>query len=472
MQLSDIERDAIGEILNISMGSAATAVSSMLDKQVLITTPQVSVTAFKNLDYSSLEPALVVKITYVSGITGSNIMVFRQRDMQLILNQLMGIEEPPSDDFVFDELSMSAASEVMNQMMGASATALSEFLGKTINISTPTAIVMNDDVDLMSFTGYAATDDIVSVLFDLTINEIMHSEFACVMSTELAKMLVGQFVHEEAADSQHNVKASTVETIAEPEQTSDRILSEEQIQKLLSEQNQINQTAEAAQMSNQSAAQTQPQQPLPQAQQQPAGFSQQPGQGYGQAGPGFGQAGPAFAAPGMEYQPGQTAVPPVPPGMPPYPNGYGYYPGYYPPYGYPPVPPMMPTAQPQQAEKSQIQKEGINVHNIKFPNFSHQPQPVFSEPINGSNMELIMNVPLNVSVEIGKTKKKIKDILDFSQGTVIELEKQAGAPVDIVVNGQLIARGDVVVIEDNFGVRVTEILGIKDILPGAASLKE
>ncbi len=132
--LSSMELDTIGEILNISMGSAATAVSSMLDKQVVISTPNVLQKKFDSMEYTALEPAMLVSIRYVEGISGTNIMVFRQRDMQIILNLLMGNDDPPSDDFEFDELSMSAACEVMNQMMGASATALSDFLAMTVNI--------------------------------------------------------------------------------------------------------------------------------------------------------------------------------------------------------------------------------------------------------------------------------------------------------------------------------------------------
>lgn len=126
---------------------------------------------------------------------------------------------------------------------------------------------------------------------------------------------------------------------------------------------------------------------------------------------------------------------------------------------YPPMP--YPQPYPQQQN---VLKQGVNVQNAQFPNFTDQSGHVLNAPLSGQNMELIMNVPLNVSVEIGKTKRKIKDIMEFSQGTVIELEKQAGAPVDIVVNGQLIARGDVVVIDDNFGVRVTEIVGTKELI--------
>ena len=146
--MNSLEIDTIGEILNISMGSAATAISTMLDRQVVISTPTVVMRKFNALDYAALEPAMLVKISYVEGISGSNVMIFRQKDMQIILNLLMGNDDPPSDDFTFDELSMSAACEVMNQMMGASATALSEFLGRPINISTPEAMVVGPDNDL------------------------------------------------------------------------------------------------------------------------------------------------------------------------------------------------------------------------------------------------------------------------------------------------------------------------------------
>lgn len=447
MLLSEMEKDAIGEILNISMGAAATAISSMLDKQVIITTPQVSVTVFEKLDYSSLEPALMVKITYIEGISGTNIMVFRQRDMQMILNQLMGIDEPPKDDYVFDELSMSAASEVMNQMMGASATALSEFLGKMINISTPTAVLMDPNLDLTSFSGYAQDDDVVSVVFNISINDIMESEFACVLSCNLAKMIVSQFVKEES--SEHVMVNTTTEEpaqVASPQ--SNRVLNEAEIQALLA--------------NNQEPVINQPVTP-------PAN---QPGHG--------GPLPPSQAPFGYEatQPPAMNGAMPNPYGYPPQ---YGYPPYGYPPYGYPGYPPMQPPASNEQPSHVGMRPEAnnggyvpsnVNVQNIQFPNFSNQHKPVFAAPITSSNMDLILNVPLNVSVEIGKTKRKIKDIMDFAQGTVIELEKQAGAPVDIVVNGQLIARGDVVVIEDNFGVRVTEIIGVKDIIAASETTKD
>ena len=124
VEFSSYEIDAVGEILNISMGSAATAVSELLNAKVWITTPQVSVVKAADLNYDRLEPAICVKIVYVSGISGQNMMVLKQDDVQLILNQLMGNPLVVSPDFEFDEMNISAVSEVMNQMMGASATCL------------------------------------------------------------------------------------------------------------------------------------------------------------------------------------------------------------------------------------------------------------------------------------------------------------------------------------------------------------
>lgn len=413
--LNPMEIDAIGEVLNISMGSAATAVSSMLDKQVIITTPKVSVETLSNINYAKLEPALVVKITYTEGISGSNVMVFSQRDMQLILNQLMGVDDPISDDFVFDDLSMSAACEIMNQMMGASATALSSFLGKTINISTPVATVMANNQTVVDAIHLDSEEKIVSVLFKMTIGDIMDSEFVSVMSGDFAKSLVSQFLGEEAPAATAPAPASApapAQAVPMPAPTPPA------------------QTPVVPQQYQQQAPAPQIQAPPPQQYQQqapPPQYAQQP---------------PAYPDPGV-----QNPYYPYPP-----PQGYPPY-GY--PQGYPP--PQQPVIE------HRATMTGVKIQTAQFPEFSTSGMSG-GPPMMGGNMDLMMNVPLSVSVEIGSTKRKIKDIMEFNQGSVIELEKQAGAPVDVVVNGQLFARGDVIVVDDNFGVRITEIIGTKELL--------
>ncbi len=419
MKLTPIEVDAIGEVMNISMGAAATAISSMLDKQVIITIPEVEVLNVADIDYRELEPALLVKIVYTEGISGSNVMVFSQRDMQLILNQLMGIDEPPVDDFVFDDLSMSAACEIMNQMMGSSATALSNFLEYPINISTPTAEIMKDRDVFKNAIGLTEETDIVSITFKIKIGNIMDSEFISVMGCELAKEIITRFLKEpekESAISKDTSAAQSMPTmeVSQPEQQP------------------VNQSQ---QMAGQQP--TMPQQPMMEMNQQPMMNQQQ-----------------MIGQPQMMSQQPMMNQPPQMMGQ------MGEQQGYYPPYPPNPYYPYPPYGMPMM-NQPQMQSQ-MTVMNPQFPDFSHTvPQ---GAPMMNGNMGLIMNVPLAVTVEIGSAKRKIKDILDFNQGTVIELDKQAGSPVDIIVNGQLFAKGDVVVLDDNFGVRITEIIGTKELL--------
>ncbi len=434
--LTNEEIDAIGEVLNISMGSAATAISTLLDKQVIITTPKVEIQKFEAVNYTDLEPAILVKIEYVEGISGSNVMIFRQSDMQVILNLLMGNEDPPSDDFVFDEMSMSAACEVMNQMMGASATALSTFLGKTINISTPTATVM-DPVEntFEKALGVDGDKDVVSIGFEIDITGVMKTDFASILTCELAKEMVGQ-LFPEGEPEPAPAPAPQPAAPAQPQQAPQAPQG-------------YPQQPQTPPQASQGYPQQPQQMPPQQSAQAPQGYPQQPQQPMGQQ--------PGMPPMGGQDWGQQQGYPPY--GYPPYgyPQQQGYPPYGYPPYGYPPQ------EQERQTSSNIIrQDQQVPVQMPKFPSFAG-PQPPAAPPPSG-NLDLMMNVPLNVAVEIGKTKKKIREIMDFSQGTVIELEKQAGAPVDIIVNGQLIARGDVVVVADNFGVRITEIVGTKDLM--------
>ena len=374
IEFNSYEIDAVGEILNISMGSAATAVSELLNAKTWITTPQVKVVKVGDLNYDNLEPAICVKIVYVEGITGLNMMVLKQNDVQLILNQLLGNPLVIDPNFEFDELNISAVSEIMNQMMGASATALSDLLGVKVDISVPTPYIIEQTKfgDLCEMPLYST---VVAVTFKLTVDGVMESEFMSVLSLELAKTLSGKMMDKFSSDEGSEDAASAPAPAAAP-----------------------------------SPAPAAPQ-PAPQA---PMGVQQpmpDPSMMYGGAPQGYPQQGYG------------------------YPNQYAAY-GAYP----PPVPP-------------------VNVQNAQLHQFDAMD---FGIPADQKdNLKLLMGVPLEISVEIGSAKRKVKDILEFTQGTIIELERQAGAPVDVVVNGNLIARGDVVVIDDNFAVRITEIVKSK-----------
>ncbi len=392
--ISDMEKDALGEIMNISMGSAATAASELLNAKVWITTPMVEVDQLSNIHTEKLEPAVCVKIEYVKGISGSNLMVWRQDDVQLILNQLMGMPLVVTPDFEFDELNVSAVSEVMNQMMGSSATALSDFLGVSVDISTPTPYIM-DKISLAELQDFDPEETVVAINFDLTIDGVIQSEFKSVMSVALAKEIAGKVLGDTMTPAE---PAPAPAPAAEPAPAA--------------------QPAAPAQM-----AQPQMQQPMTQPQmQQPMAQPQMPQQPMAQ---------PQMQMPQMQMP--QMQMPDQ--------QGYGYPPyGYgYPPYGYAPQP--------------------MNIQNAQLHSFE-----AADLNLTGSqkdNLQLLMDVPLQVSVEIGTARRKVKDILEFTQGTIIELERQAGAPVDIIVNGNLIAKGDVVVIDDNFAVRITEIIKSK-----------
>lgn len=376
VEFSSYEIDAVGEILNISMGSAATAVSELLNAKVWITTPKVSVSKVADLNYKNLEPAICVKIVYVAGIKGLNMMILKQDDVQLILNQLLGNPLVISPDFEFDELNISAVSEVMNQMMGASATALSDLLGTSVDISTPTPYIINE-TNFGDLCEMEQDETVVAVNFSLTVDGVMSSEFLSVMSVDLAKTLSSKMIEKFNVDGED---AQGAQTAAAPAPA-----------------------------------------PAPAPTPAPAAAAPAPQPVYAAA-----QPDPAAMAAQM------------PQPMPAYQQPYGY-PNQYAAYGaYPP--PMPP----------------VNVQNAQLHQFDAMD---FGLPTDQQdNLKLLMGVPLEISVEIGTAKRKVKDILEFTQGTIIELERQAGAPVDVVVNGNLIARGDVVVIDDNFAVRITEIV--------------
>ncbi|MGN1423733.1 MAG: flagellar motor switch phosphatase FliY [Oscillospiraceae bacterium] len=376
VEFTPYEIDAVGEILNISMGSAATAVSELLNAKVWITTPKVNVVKVSELNYDNLEPAICVKIVYVSGITGQNMMILRQDDVQLILNQLLGNPLVISPDFKFDELNISAVSEIMNQMMGSSATALSDLLGVSVDISTPTPYII-ENTKFADLCDMSPDETVVAVTFNLTVDGVMNSEFLSVMSLGLAKTLSGKMIEKFNVDAAESAAAET--------------------------------PAPAA------AAQPAPA-PAPAPAPQPA------------PAPAPAAAQPAPVPQAAYQQPAQ----PYPQQAYPYPNQYAAY-GAYP----PPAPP-------------------VNIQNAQLHQFEAMD---FGIPADQKdNLKLLMGVPLEISVELGTAKRKVKDILEFTQGTIIELERQAGAPVDVVVNGNLIARGDVVVIDDNFAVRITEIV--------------
>lgn len=432
--------DALGEMMNISLGSSATAVSNMLDQRVDITTPKVSVVKTEDFTLGNLEPAMGVEIKYVSGLEGSNIMLLKRSDIKVIVDILMG-SEIPEEEFELNELTISAICELMNQMMGAASTALSDFLGFSVNISTPQPFELDDLTEFKQKHLPQGVDTLVVVRFALKIEGTLESEFMNVMSVDLARELLKGLGLSAEDISPDGAQAETPQPAAEPasggtlsqeeiekllqtnapaaaapqpEPASGGKLSQEEIEKLL-QANTPAQDAPAAQAAPAPSAAPQP------AAQQPAAGSTQPAASA--------QAAPAYPQmpEGMAYAGGQMGYPPM----------------YYPPYPYP----MQTGARPD--------PKVINTQPLAMPQLDVA-QELGQE--QAQNLDLIMEVPLQVTVEIGRTRRKVQDILEFSKGTLVVLDKLAGDQVDLFVNGKCIARGDVVVIDDNFGVRITEIV--------------
>ena len=462
-KFSSIEIDAIGEIMNISLGASATAISTMLGKRVDITTPDVSVLSFDEFEYADLEPVVGVEITYISGLSGSNIMLLKRQDVRIIVGLLMGTEIP-DEAFVLDEMNMSAVCEVMNQMMGASSTALSEFLGEVVNISTPVSFEV-EDTDAFKKKCFAGEDKMVVVNFHLAIEELVESRFMSLMSISLAKRLVSAFgltgeeeLEEAAAPpqmvaapeptpdttptsnkvmSQEEIEAmmqqamSQAEPKKEPEPaSSNKVMSQAEIEAMMQQQaapepepasNRMMSQAEIEALMQQQAAPTpEPASNRTMSQEEiEAMMQQQMAQPQPQATPVQPQPMPMQQQ--MYYAPPQQMANAMPP------QGYGYAPQ-----------PRMIQAQPLDA-----------------PQFGAV-ETLGEE--QAENLALIMDVPLEISVEIGRTKKLIKDILELTSGSLVVLDKLAGEQVDVYANGQCIAKGDVVVVDDNFGVRITEII--------------
>ena len=437
---SPLAIDAIGEAMNISLGSSATAVSNMLDHRVDITTPTVQVINAEDFSLGRIEPAIGVEIKYVCGLEGSNIMMLKRSDVKAIVDILLGTETP-DEEFQLDELSISVVCEVMNQMMGAASTALSDLLGRMVNISTPESFELNDLDKVRDEHFPVKTGPIVVVSFQLSIEGVVESEFMNVMSVELAKELVGGMGLD--MDGELESTASPSEPAPAPAPapaaSSGGTMSQEEIERMLAGGG----APEPA--------------PAPAPAASSGGTMSQEEIERMLAGGGVSEPAPVpGAAPAPAPAPAAAGQPPAypPAGYPPYPpqaagqGGYPY-PPYPPYYMYPPQPVQQP------AEPKVINTQKPSMEPLSADDRLSQEQK--------ENLDLIMGVSLEVAVEIGRTRRKIQDIIAFSKGSLVVLDKLAGEPVDLLVNGQCIARGDVVVIDDNFGIRITEILQKPDI---------
>ena len=415
LSFNEMEIDALGEMMNISLGASATAMSTLLGSTVHITTPKVKILTRDQFEFKKLEPAVGVEIAYVEGLEGSNIMMFSRNDVRIIVGTLLG-EEVPDDKFELDEINRSAICEVMNQMMGASATALSEFLKFTVNISTPVSFEITD-AESFKNKYFPEAIPMVVISFTLEIEGKLKSEFLNIMPEKLAKRLLEPFEIslEEAAEVQTENKESGSKAA---EETAEKVI-EEAAEKEKTQPDPEPAPTPQPEPAPQPAPVPQPAStPQPVYSQIPAGISA--------------DMNPAILQLLNQMQQSQVQ--------------------------------MMQLMQDMEKREQEGKKESREPALIRPANAPGLESSGSENGEESANQEMLMKVPLEISVEIGRTKKLVKDILEFTQGSLVVLDKMAGEQADLYVNGQCVARGDIVVVEDNFGIRITDIV-TRDINP-------
>ena len=376
--LTDVDRDAIGEVANISMGSSATTLYSLVNRKVNITTPVVDLAKWETLLGEYERPCVFIQIKYTQGLDGTNILVLKEQDVKIITDLMMG-GDGTNTDGELGELHLSAISEAMNQMMGSAATSLSSMLKTTIDLTK-----YSSGGDVAPFLG----GDFVKIAFRMQIGDLVDSTIMQLYPIEFAKKVVDNFMNNQMFASEESASSAPAPVV---ENTA----------------------------------------PVGQPDMNYAGSMAQPE---------MNQMGmdPMMNQMGMNPMMNQMAMNPMmnPMAMNPMMNQMA-------------MNPMM-----GMAPMGGMPQQNINVQPAQFQNFATDMASVAGQ----ENIGLIKDVPLEVTVELGRTTKSISEILDFAPGTIIELDRIAGEPIDVLVNGKFVARGEVVVIEESFGIRVTEII--------------
>ena len=390
-QLTEEEKDAIGEIGNISMGTAATALASLLNNKVDISTPVVSFATWTDICDAYERPCVFIRIAYTVGLDGSNILVLRENDVKIITDLMMGGDGTNISDMEVGELHLSAISEAMNMMMGSAATSLSGMFHRTIDISPPMANLIDlkeniDESDIDEFLSGV----FVKISFRMEIGDLVDSEIMQLYPISFAKEMYTNVTEAMMGTSSAPVDKPTPPPVPQADQQIAFTMD--------TEVSAMNPQIMNPQMMN-------PQMMNPQ------------------------MMNPQMMNPQM-MNPQMMNPQMMNPQM------------------------MNPQMMNPQMMNPQMMSQPINVQQAQFQAFTGTSPMISSQ----ENIGLIMDVPLEVTVELGRTSKSIEEILAFTPGTILELNRIAGEPIDILVNGKYVAKGEVVVIEESFGVRITEII--------------
>lgn len=421
-KLTDVEKDAIGEVANISMGSSATTLYSLVNRKVNITTPVVTLATWKTLFDTYEKPCVFIQIKYTKGLDGTNILVLKEHDVKVITDLMMG-GDGTNTDGELGELHLSAISEAMNQMMGAAATSLSTLLQTVIDISPPESSLFDltevkDGKEISPFLG----GTFVKIAFRMQIDDLVDSTIMQLYPIDFARKLVETFINTQIG----NAAGSGEQAAAQPKNSTPAASTPK------NNSGQMN-------AGTNNMAQMNMQQPNPMGMNN--GMNQMNGMGANPMG--MNQMN-GMDMNGMNQMNGMGANPM---GI----NQMGM--------GMNGTPQMGNMGTPQMSSMGMMNQMGmpqqnVNVQPAQFQSFSNDSMGVGSP----ENIGLIKDVPLEVTVELGRTTKSISEILEFSPGTIIELDRIAGEPIDVLVNGKFVAKGEVVVIEESFGVRITEII--------------
>ena len=423
-ELTDVEKDAIGEVANISMGSSATTLYSLVNRKVNITTPVVTLATWKTLLDSYEKPCVFIQIKYTKGLDGTNILVLKEHDVKVITDLMMG-GDGTNTEGELGELHLSAISEAMNQMMGSAATSLSTLLQTVIDISPPESSLFDltevkDGKEISPFLG----GTFVKISFRMQIDDLVDSTIMQLYPIDFARKLVETFINTQMA----NIDEVTEKKPEQPENDTTAQIpapgTDNQTQMNNTNLNGMNQMGNMGmndmnQMNNMGMN----------------GMNQMGSMGMN----GMNQMG-NMGMNGMN-QMGNMGM-----------NGMNQMGNM----GMNSMNQMgnMGMNSMNQMGMMGMPGQNVNVQPAQFQSFSNDNMGTTGQ----ENIGLIKDVPLEVTVELGRTTKSISDILDFSPGTIIELDRIAGEPIDVLVNGKFVAKGEVVVIEESFGVRITEII--------------
>jgi flagellar motor switch protein FliN/FliY len=436
-KLTDVEKDAIGEVANISMGSSATTLYSLVNRKVNITTPVVTLATWKTLLDSYEKPCVFIQIKYTQGLDGTNILVLKEHDVKVITDLMMG-GDGTNTEGELGELHLSAISEAMNQMMGSAATSLSTLLQTVIDISPPESSLFDltevkDGKEISPFLG----GTFVKISFRMQIDDLVDSTIMQLYPIDFARKLVETFINTQMA----NIDEVTEKKPAQPENDTDTTAhipapgTDNQTQMNNTNLNGMNQMGNMG-MNDMNQMNNMGMNDMNQMNNMGMNGMNQMGNmgmnGMNQMGNmgmnGMNQMG-NMGMNGMN-QMGNMGM-----------NGMNQMGN-------------MGMNSMNQMGMMGMPGQNVNVQPAQFQSFSNDNMGTTGQ----ENIGLIKDVPLEVTVELGRTTKSISDILDFSPGTIIELDRIAGEPIDVLVNGKFVAKGEVVVIEESFGVRITEII--------------